>query len=162
MSAAPRPRSRVVGVALLALCGLSLTGCTDSVVAAPTLTGDTAEVCRSVVQALPATILGVSRHDVVDGVQAQWGDPALVVTCGVEQPADIEAWSGCSVMEGVQFHINEKQTQDPDGPVTVHTLGTDPVVRLDVPVDVRPRFQDVVAAVAPVLKKDLKVINRCQ
>lgn len=162
MSAAPRPRSRVVGVALTALSPLLLTGCTDSVVAAPTLTGDTAEACQRIVKALPETIMGVSQHDVVDGVQVQWGDPPLVLTCGVEQADDIEAWSACSVMGGVQFHINEKQTQNPDGPVTVHTLGTSPVVRLDVPVDVRPQFQQVVAAVAPVLKQDLTVRNRCQ
>lgn len=163
MTLAVRPRpAQLLTVGLIALGALVLTGCDDDVVAAPQLTDRTATACAALVKALPDTILGVQAHSQVEGTQVQWGDPSLVLTCGVPQSSDVEAWSACSMLEGVQWYINPEQTQSADSDVTLETLGTDPVVRLDVPLDLRPRFDEVVAAVAPALLKNQKVINRCQ
>lgn len=141
---------------------LLTTGCEEAVVAAPTLTGDTATQCADIVAGLPEEILGVSAHSRVTGTQVQWGDPPLVLTCGVEQSAGVEAWSKCSVLDGVQWFIDPQQYQNPDSDVTVETLGTEPIVRLDVPLDLRPRFDEVIGAVTPTLKQHLAVINACE
>lgn len=147
----------------MAISPLLLTACGGTeVIAAPVLEGRTATTCQQILADLPAEILGVSMHSSSHDSQVQWGDPSLVLTCGVEQSTDVEAWSACSTFDGVQWYINAEQAEDPEADVTIETLGTDPIVRVDVPLDVRPQFDTVVAEIAPALKKHLAVVNRCQ
>lgn len=155
--------ARTLGLGLAALSPFLLSACgSTEVVAAPVLAGGTATTCQQLIADLPQEILGVSMHSSTNDSQVQWGDPSLMLTCGVPQSTDVEAWSACSVFDGVQWYINPKQTEDPGSDVTLETLGTDPIVRLDVPRDVRSQFDAVVAEIAPALTEHLRVVNRCQ
>ncbi|MEN8650673.1 DUF3515 domain-containing protein [Streptomyces sp. 21So2-11] len=74
-------------VLLLAIAGCSLT---DDAVAipVPTLSAEAAEVCRALHQELPGSVDGQDSRPADPGSDftAAWGDPAIVLRCGVPRP----------------------------------------------------------------------------
>src|SRR3954454_8956033 len=150
---------------LFSVAPVLLAGCSDAalVVSAPTLHGQAATACADLMDALPEKMLdSPSRTVNAADSQARWGSPPLVLTCGVSVPEEIDDFASCSLMAGVQWYVPTGRTiEDPQATVTVHTLGTEPVVRVDVPAADRPRFDSVVAALGPALLKHLRVVDRC-
>jgi hypothetical protein len=57
-------------------------------VTVPTPSAKAAAVCRKLHTALPDTVDGLSRHSVVPSsdLTAGWGDPTVVLRCGVARP----------------------------------------------------------------------------
>lgn len=159
-------RSRAPRSLLLLVCTpIVLGACSGStaVVTPPKVSGATAETCRELVEDLPRTLLDQEQHDVSKaGNQVQWGDPSLTLTCGVDLPDEVDEFSGCSEMGGTQWYVpTGREIEDAGATVTVHTLGTDPVVRVDVPSEYRPRFDSVVGTLGPVLAAHLTVTQAC-
>jgi hypothetical protein len=69
-----------------AVYALSADGSTE--VAAPSPSERAAGVCRKLHSALPAAVDGLTRHSVVpsSALTAGWGDPTVVLRCGVGRP----------------------------------------------------------------------------
>jgi len=106
---------------------LALAGCgSDAVeVHAPGLSARAAETCRSLVEDLPDTVAGQQRRPVSpeDAAGAAWGDPAIVLTCGVGKPDGYVPEGPCTVVDGVDWYIPEDQLlADGDADLTMTTL----------------------------------------
>ena len=88
-------------VASAILLATLATGCASEppTITAPELSESDAVACRALVDALPDTLAGLKRVDVAgdSAYGAAWGDPAIVLTCGVGQPADFTDGSTCIV-----------------------------------------------------------------
>ncbi|MHC5906251.1 DUF3515 domain-containing protein [Streptomyces sp. S6] len=90
-------RHRPSGVSALALllCG-ALAGCTAAddggSTAVPTPSPKAAEICRKLDAALPSTVDGLRRRDPepASTLTAGWGDPAIILRCGVVKPPEMD------------------------------------------------------------------------
>lgn len=99
-------RSRVGACAAV----LALTGCSGAVeVDVPTPDPGTASVCAELAGALPETVADqdVRSTDPDDVLTAAWGDPAIVLRCGVPDPAALEPTSQVFSVDGVEWFPEE-------------------------------------------------------
>ena len=85
-----------------------------------------------------------------------WGDPAIVLRCGVLQPASLKPTSRCDVVNGVGWF--SRQDQDHDWIFT--TIGRTTNVELLVPSDYTPAA-DALIDVADAIKDNLAVSEPC-
>jgi hypothetical protein len=121
-----RPRlttaAATAGVALLVV----LPGCTgggDALEAAPA--GGRAE-CAGVVDRLPERLLDEARVSVEAAGVAAWGDPAIVLRCGVPVPGPTS--DPCLTVDDVDWLY-----RDDDGDARFVSYGRDPAVEVTVP-----------------------------
>lgn len=91
----------------LAFAGLvALTGCARSVqVDVPSPDVGAATVCRQLLAALPDTVASRSRREVSPSgaLAAAWGDPAIVLRCGVPEPAAMSPSAQVVEVDGVTW-----------------------------------------------------------
>jgi hypothetical protein len=117
--------------AVLAACG------TDAVrVEEPPMSGPTRGVCERLVSALPEEVADQSRRDVdPEGVLgAAWGDPEIVLTCGVGAPQDYDPANGCTTVDGVDWYIPVSQLEaNGERDLTMTTIEREVAVRVEMP-----------------------------
>lgn len=67
----------------------ALISATDDTVAVPVPDAHVAGYCRALHAELPREVAGLPRHDLKPGSEltAGWGNPAIVLRCGVPRPA---------------------------------------------------------------------------
>jgi hypothetical protein len=96
-------RTTPAALASVAVLGLTLAGCGGAaeVQAAPDA-GDTA--CTALLERLPDTVLDRTRTDLAVTGAATWGDPAIVLRCGVPAPGPS---SNCLEANGVDWIYSE-------------------------------------------------------
>ncbi len=112
-----RPVLLVAGaVACLAACGGPLT------VEAPAPTA----VCKELLADLPAQVGDQQRRDVEGDRAAAYGDPAILLRCGVGRPDELT--TNCNTVEGVDWYSREE-----DDGLRVFTVGREPVVEVWIP-----------------------------
>ncbi|PRH75919.1 DUF3515 domain-containing protein, partial [Streptomyces solincola] len=103
---------------------------------------EAARVCGDLHDALPSTVAGRDRRDTDPSspYTAAWGDPALVLRCGVPRPAEMDnpKASGAEI-SGVDW-VLEKQ---PDGGYRATTSFRTAYVEVALP----PEYGDVAALV---------------
>ncbi|RKN06631.1 DUF3515 domain-containing protein [Streptomyces radicis] len=77
--------------ALLALAACASAGADAPDVAVPAPTGDAAEACRELSADLPERVDGAERGELPESTPFAmvWGDPAIVLRCGVESPGPL-------------------------------------------------------------------------
>ncbi|MEU1628390.1 DUF3515 domain-containing protein [Streptomyces sp. NPDC020096] len=83
--------ARLYGSLPVAAVLLAATGCSSNAsytVAVPTPSAAQAAVCHALHNALPKTVNGLARHatNPASDFTAAWGDPAIVLRCGVPTP----------------------------------------------------------------------------
>jgi len=129
----------ITGLTVLA-SSTALTGCSPgSVELGPVnATGATEQVCRDFLDALPTAVAGEEGREVTpsDALGAAWGDPAIVVECGVEEPEGIGPVPACLTVNGVDWYLPEDQVAPPgeeQGTVTIWTLNREATVSLELP-----------------------------
>jgi hypothetical protein len=121
-----------------------------------------AAACRALVADLPDTVAGESSVEVTGDTAygAAWGDPAIVLTCGV--PAlDLSDSPGCSVVDGIGWLVPHDETSG-DADATFTADGYRPRVQLFVPKDYLP--EDGAAALSELagpLKPHLRKVESC-
>ncbi len=95
--------------------------------------------CRDLVADLPATLAGLESHEITGDTEygAAWGDPAIVLTCGVAVPAEFDRFSACTEASGVGWFVPPEQEKDQDSDVLLTAVGYAPRVSLFVPADQR-------------------------
>lgn len=112
-------------IALLLLAGCSREVDVDD--AKPV--GTAVSACRALVDGLPDKIGGIERRKDNGDFGAAYGDPPIVLRCGV---ADPDLATDCLDVGGVQW-----SPEDATGGVILHTIGRSPAVELLVPEDYR-------------------------
>ncbi|MGW5364717.1 DUF3515 domain-containing protein [Actinopolymorpha pittospori] len=91
------------GAALLCLLAVSGCGASTVTVEPPHPSGTAATTCRSLMAALPAKVLEQPSRPVQPegALAATWGDPPILLRCGVPRPAKLRSNSTCLEVEGV-------------------------------------------------------------
>jgi hypothetical protein len=114
-------------VACLTATGFLLAGCGGGAVEvdAPELSGEAARTCTSLVDALPSTVDGAGQRTVEPSgaPAAAWGDPAIVLRCGVAMPDEFDDFATCQETNGVGWFIPEEQMTGAAEEITMTTIG---------------------------------------
>jgi hypothetical protein len=143
--------------------GIALTGCGSDDVAVPHPTGAAASACASFMDALPSSLADQPlRSTADDGPQASYGDPAIVVSCGVPSAAGFELGAQCELANGVGWYLPSEQYDDQGVPATVYAAGYSPLVEAVVPARYRPAgIAAVMAQLAGPVKQHLTKTEGC-
>lgn len=83
-----------------------------------------AETCTDLLDDLPATLDGQERRDVSPGgvLAVAWGDPAIVLRCGTEEPAEFDRVAECVTVNDVDWFFPGDDLIDPEGPDVVFSV----------------------------------------
>lgn len=123
-------RRAAIGGALAAV--LVLAGCTegDPDLPAPEPEGRDADLCRTLMDALPGSLLGEERREVEPDSEfvTGWGDPAVILRCGVDRPAELKPASELLVVNDIAW-----LGVPADDPTTFTAVGRGVYVELTVP-----------------------------
>ena len=122
----------------LGTCAGLLAGCGGGPVRvdAATPSAEDQAACTDLLAALPASVADVDRRDVEpDGAWgAAWGDPPIVLTCGGAAPAEFDAASACTTVNGVDWFIPQDQLDTlADIDRTMTAVHQDPQVQVRLP-----------------------------
>jgi hypothetical protein len=128
----------------------------------PDVTGAAREACRSLVDVLPDELAGQERRkiDPQAALGAAWGDPAIVLRCGVGKPDGLTKFSGCEEVNGVGWYVPDEQVADASAGLTLTTIGLAPAVEVRIPGTYRPPNDALVELAGPI-KKHLKLVKPC-
>lgn len=92
--------------------------------------------CDAVLAALPSTLGGHDRRTVTKDARASaraWGDPAIVLRCGVARPASYTPTGDCLVIDDIEWYV------EPATGGTIFTIvGADPRIEVSVPAAYTP------------------------
>jgi hypothetical protein len=117
---------------------LLLAGCAVSV-DAPDADAAIRSACKRFVAAVPDRMADQAQRDVDDAERgAAWGDPAIVLTCGVGEPEGFTRVSACQNWNGVDWYVPADEFGDRPVDVTMTTVGRSPRIRVRVPEDYWP------------------------
>ncbi len=146
--------------------GLALTACGKEPVSVPTLRLTAADqaVCQRVVHALPDTVAGQDKRKTqpAAALGGAWGDPAIVVQCGVGVPPEFSRTSACTVADGVGWFVPESQADDQSADVVMTNPGYRPVLQVTVPASYRPSgLAAAMVQLAPVVKQYTELVHPC-
>jgi hypothetical protein len=132
-------------LAVLAGCGLARDAAVE--VAPPAPTPAAARLCRNLADHLPATVDGTDRRDVspASPYVAAWGDPAIVLRCGVARPRALQPSAELVTVNGVDW-LPEQQ----DDGYRFTTAGRAAYVEAWVPARYAPEVNPLVDLAAPV------------
>jgi hypothetical protein len=160
-------RRTAAGSGLLGLLVLApaLTACGGPVeVDVPDLSDADRAACGAFTAALPDTLAEQDR-DVVepsDAPAAAYGDPAIVVRCGVPEPAGFDLTASCETANGVGYFTPDEQLADQDLDLTITAAGYRPRVEVGIPADHRPNAGPAAMAVlAPIIEEHLTLVEPC-
>ncbi|MEU6145259.1 DUF3515 domain-containing protein [Streptomyces sp. NPDC047081] len=146
---------RLTGLPVLALL-ITVAGCSsadDSARAAvPSPGTKVAELCRNLDKAVPAKVDGQGRRDPepASALTAGWGNPAIILRCGVERPAKMSDPEADGVeVNGVGWLL-EKQS---DGSFRFTTTLRKAYVEVSIPKDRTADGMAPLVDLAPAVKK---------
>jgi hypothetical protein len=149
----PRHGSRVALVLTCLLLG-ACQGSTVDVDAYPTTKGSSVD-CKGLLSDLPPSVAAQPRRMVEDQLAGAWGDPPIVLRCGVEKPASLKPTSQCHEVNGVGW-LAERES---DGWLFT-TIGRKLYVSLEVPSDYEPAA-DALADVADLVGRHVPLTRAC-
>ena len=147
----------------MACLGLLLAGCGGPVqVESPALADAEARACASLVEALPDRVDGAGRVEVspAGAPAAAWGDPAIVLRCGVPMPSEFDDYATCHETDGVGWFIPDEQMTGSATEITMTTIGRDVNVEVTLPAEHWPPATAMVH-LAPAIKQATKELDGC-
>jgi hypothetical protein len=102
--------------------------------------------CRQFLAALPDEVAGQTRRHLTGSTYAAaWGDPAIVLRCGVPLPKDF-AIAPCITRNGIGWSIPQEQADDQTSAVVMTLAFHSPVVQVSLPAHYRPNGPSQVMA----------------
>jgi len=149
------------------LAAVTLTACADEPVTidSPQVSAADFDTCTAFLDDLPRRLAGEERRKInpANALGRAWGDPAIVVRCGVEVPAAFDKLASCQVANGVGWFVPEGVVEDQDADAVFTAAGYRPVVEVDVPHDYRPEGgAAAIAELARPVKDRLELLDRCE
>jgi len=147
-------------------CGcLLLAACSGPVeIDSPDVDADDRAACEAFVDDLPATLSGEDpvETEPKDPLGAAYGDPAIVVVCGVDVPDGFDETSACEEANRVGWYAPPEQYDDQSADVTIFAVTYRPVVELRLPSDYRPAgLAAALAELAAPVKRNLEKVQDC-
>jgi hypothetical protein len=149
------------------MAALSLTACADEPVSldSPPVSQQDFETCNDFLRDLPRRLAGHEgrKVDPAAALGRAWGDPAIVVRCGVDVPADFDETAHCEVANGVGWFVPVEQIDDQDADLVFTAAGYRPVVSAEVPDDYRPEGSAAaIAELAEAVQEHLELVDPCE
>lgn len=120
---------------LAATAGL-LAGCGGPVeIDVPELDSTAQATCSELVAALPDRVDGAERTEVepADAPAAAWGDPPIVLRCGVPMPEEFDDYSTCQETNDIGWFIPDSQMTGSATEITMTTIGRDVNIEVRLP-----------------------------
>ena len=153
-----------MSAALLAGCG---GGPGPVHVTGPSVTGSVRAQCSRLVAALPQHVAGKERRDVTPAgaLAGAWGDPAVVLHCGVPRPAALRPTSYCFEIDHVGWLATQhgkavSVTSPVQGTLDFTTIGRSVYVEVSVPDAYAPQA-DALADVAGAVARTTRLLKPC-
>ena len=141
---------------------LLLTGCGTVDVPDTSVSVSQRKACESLVEALPDQVADQSSQETSGNpLSAAWGDPAIVLRCGVGTPEDYDKFAGCQTVNGLDWFVPTSVISDQDADVVMTTIGRTPAVEVTVPASYRPP-DAVMVDVGRAVKQHTQVTRRCR
>lgn len=144
-------RKPLLVIALLLLAGCSSSLAVDEYPMEP----DTAVNCHGLYADVPPTVADQDAVIVKDDVAAAWGDPPIILRCGVEKPDDLGPAARCDVVADIGW-FTEKIA---DGYLFT-TIGRRFNISVEVPKDYDPAA-DALVDLADVITRHDPVDKPC-
>jgi len=95
--------------------------------------------CADLVSALPGTLDDRAKRAVSGSdYAAAWGDPAIVLRCGVGRPKGFDRFSQCQRTDGIDWFVPDSTITDLGADVVMTTVGRSPAVEVRLPAKYRP------------------------
>jgi hypothetical protein len=95
--------------------------------------------CTDLLAALPSTLADQKKRTVTGSVYAAaWGDPAIVLRCGVGRPKGFDRFSQCQRTNGIDWFVPESTITDLGADVVMTTVGRSPALEVHLPAHYRP------------------------
>ncbi|WP_230973351.1 DUF3515 family protein [Aeromicrobium terrae] len=139
----------------LATAAVVLAGCgTLDVDEYPTTKGTSVD-CKALLADTPRTVAGQDARDVTDHVASAWGDPPIILRCGVEKPKALKPTSPCFPVRDVGWFAEKT----PDGYLFT-SIGRKYFVSVEVPKDYDPAA-DALADLAEVIGRHDPEVQAC-
>jgi hypothetical protein len=161
----------VAGVAALTLvAGGALAGCGGDggtgTVAVPSFTATAAgrAQCPGLLGDLPDTVAGQARRTTSGSrYAAAWGDPAIVLRCGLARPRDATDSAPCLTRNGLGWTVPPAQLDDLGADVDLTLAHRTVYVRVHVPAKYRPNGPgEVMADLDAAVRGHTRATGRCR
>ena len=149
------------------LAGLLLfTACGGPVeVEVPDLDAEDAAACEAFADALPDSLADEERVDIepADAPAAAYGDPPIVVTCGVDSPEGFGPGAQCELVNDVPWYIPSEQYDDLDLDLVITSAWHEPRVEVEMPADLRGDALEagIMAVLSPLVDQHLTEVGDC-
>lgn len=124
-----------------------------------------ARACRELVEALPDRLGDREQVPTTpgDALGAAWGDPAIVLTCGVDEPEDFSRTAVCQEVNGIGWFVPDAALEDESVGATLTTVGHRPRVAVTVPAGQRPEgVAAALAGVAEAVEAHTELVRPCR
>jgi hypothetical protein len=146
---------------------MTLTACADEPVTleSPPVSAEDYETCTSFLDDLPGKLAGEERRKVnpAAALGRAWGDPPIVVRCGVGVPEEFDQFAHCEVANEVGWFVPEDQVADQNADAVYTAVGYRPVVAVDLPHEYRPEGgAAAIAELAGAVKEHLELVDPCE
>jgi hypothetical protein len=144
-----------------------LAGCADEPVTldSPEVSAADLQTCNAFLDDLPNRLAGHDRRKVnpAAALGRAWGDPAIIVRCGVGVPDGFDQFSSCEVANGVGWFVPDEQFDDQEADATLTAVGYRPIVSVTVPGKYRPSGPAAaIADLAQPVKDHLELVQDCK
>jgi hypothetical protein len=119
------------------------------------------ERCAALIAALPEEVAGEERVALDEPYAAAWGDPAIILRCGVGEPEGFGEFSPCQRAAGVDWFVPENVIEDQRADILMTTVGRSPAIDVLVPAVYRPTAGPMVD-LAEAIKATTTSTDPCQ
>jgi hypothetical protein len=153
----------VVTSAAVLLGGLTGCGSSDVHVDRFAVTPAGKAQCPDLLAALPDRVADQERRTTTGSRYAvAWGDPAIVLRCGLERPADSTPSSPCMTRDGIDWTVPPEQLDDLQADVDLTLAHRSVYVRVHVPATYRPNGPgEAMADVDPAVRDHTRAVGHC-
>ncbi len=145
----------------MALTVLAGTSCGAVDVRASEVSGSERKACADLVEALPDRVSEQQRRETEGNpLGAAWGDPAIVLRCGVGTPSGYDKFAACQVADGLGWFVPDEQMADQGRDLVMTTIERSPRVEVLVPAEYRPP-PAVMVDLAEAIKRHTRLVKPC-
>ncbi|MGL5808642.1 MAG: DUF3515 family protein [Nocardioides sp.] len=119
--------------------------------------------CRNLLASLPTTLSEQDRRSVdpPNAPAVAWGRPPVVVRCLAQMPAGFDDESSCELIDEVGWYVPQRQSEDPALDATATTIGTEPIVSVDIPAERRGDAAAILTELARAVREELTTVKPC-